>query len=255
MGDRAGAAGPASPALERQLPRGQEAPPQGGSEAVDEETAHSRRARGAPLAVLRAGRPRSRPRRPCRGSGRAGGCPARSSSGGSTSWTSSGASGAAAWPAWSRSWSSCAPWPPSRRGRPSGCARSSPAGWVPGEARSPLPVRDGPYATVFGVAIETKAPAAPTADPVLERLHLLEPLTAPLHPDPDTRESLAEAAFVHAEALFDEVERGAPAPPDPGFDAIAAVPIGRDPVDPGTVFSLLVRHVDALGQSDRKSVV
>ena len=112
-----------------------------------------------------------------------------------------------------------------------------------------MPVRDGPYATVFGVAIETKAPAAPTADPVLERLHLLEPLTAPLHPDPDTRESLAEAAFVHAEALFDEVERGAPAPPDPGFDAIAAVPIGRDPVDPGTVFSLLVRHVDALGQS------
>jgi len=92
--------------------------------------------------------------------------------------------------------------------------------------------------------------AAPSAaDPTLARLVELERQTAPLHPDAEERESLAEAAFVHAEALLDEMERGVPSVRDRGDRAISEFPIGPDPVDPATVFSLLVRHVDAVGMT------
>ncbi|HYJ32788.1 MAG TPA: aminotransferase class V-fold PLP-dependent enzyme [Candidatus Binatia bacterium] len=91
--------------------------------------------------------------------------------------------------------------------------------------------------------------AATAADPLLARLLELERLTAPLHPDAEERESLAEAAFVHAEALSDEVERGVPSVRDHGDRAITEFPIGPEPVDAATVFSLLVRHVDALGMT------
>lgn len=101
---------------------------------------------------------------------------------------------------------------------------------------------------MLGVASDRGA-AATAADPLLVRLSELERLTAPLHPDAEERESLAEAAFVHAEALLDEVERGAASVRDRGDRAITEFPIGRDPVDAATVFSLLVRHVDALGMT------
>lgn len=91
--------------------------------------------------------------------------------------------------------------------------------------------------------------ASAAADPILSRLLELERLSAPLHPDAESREALAEAAFIHAEALLDEVERRAPAVRDRGDRSISEFPIGPEPVDPGTVFSLLVRHVDAPGMS------
>jgi aromatic-L-amino-acid decarboxylase len=97
--------------------------------------------------------------------------------------------------------------------------------------------------------VATDRGAAATADPILARLLELELLTAPLHPDAEERETLAEAAFVHAEALLDEVERGVASARDHGDRAISEFPIGPEPVDPATVFSLLVRHVDALGMS------
>ncbi|HEV8128433.1 MAG TPA: aminotransferase class V-fold PLP-dependent enzyme [Candidatus Eisenbacteria bacterium] len=87
-------------------------------------------------------------------------------------------------------------------------------------------------------------------DPLLERLHQLEKLTAPLHPDAEVRQALTEAAFVHAEALNDELERGVtkaaslerrPSQPP--------VPIGPEAADPAAVFSYLVRDVDAPGMT------
>lgn len=99
------------------------------------------------------------------------------------------------------------------------------------------------------MAPDRGAAAAAAADPILARLLELERLTAPLNPDAEERESLAEAAFVHAEALLDEVERGPAWVRDRGDRTITEFPIGPEPVEPETVFSLLVRHVDALGQS------
>ena len=90
---------------------------------------------------------------------------------------------------------------------------------------------------------------AAAADPILTRLAELERRTAPLHPDAESREELAEAAFVHAEALLDEVERGRASVRDRGDRSITEFPIGPDPLDPPTVFSLLVRHVDGVGMS------
>jgi aromatic-L-amino-acid/L-tryptophan decarboxylase len=100
---------------------------------------------------------------------------------------------------------------------------------------------------------ESQRVATPTApssqDSLLERLRQLEKLTAPLHPDSETREELAEAAFVHAEALFDALERGVTKPTGNGRAPARSVPIGEEAHDPTTVFSHLVREVDALGHS------
>ena len=99
------------------------------------------------------------------------------------------------------------------------------------------------------MAVASARSTAAAADPILTRLAELERRTAPLHPDAESREELAEAAFVHAEALLDEVERGRASVRDRGDRSITEFPIGPDPLDPPTVFSLLVRHVDGVGMS------
>ena len=97
---------------------------------------------------------------------------------------------------------------------------------------------------------EPQRVAALTApDPLLERLHQLEKLTAPLHPDAETRQALTEAAFVHAEALNDELERGVTKPTVAVGAPASAAPIGTEAHDPATVFSHLVREVDAIGHT------
>ncbi|MGE5179907.1 MAG: pyridoxal phosphate-dependent decarboxylase family protein [Bacteroidota bacterium] len=102
---------------------------------------------------------------------------------------------------------------------------------------------------MFAVTHDRGSAAPAAADPILARLHELERLTAPLHPEAEERESLAGAAFVHAEALIEEIGQRPAAVRDPGDRTISEFPIGADPVAPETVFSLLVRHVDALGMS------
>jgi aromatic-L-amino-acid decarboxylase len=97
---------------------------------------------------------------------------------------------------------------------------------------------------------EPQRVAATTArDPLLERLHQLEKLTAPLHPDAETREELTEAAFVHAEALNDALERGATKPYESRPEPVRPDSIGIEAHDPASVFSHLIREVDSLGHS------
>ena len=87
-------------------------------------------------------------------------------------------------------------------------------------------------------------------DPLLERLHSLEPLTRPLEPAAAERAALTRAAVEHAESFLRWMDTAPAYRPDEGSaEALAEAPIGRDPIGMKRALSLLARHVDRCGQN------
>src|SRR5258705_2944917 len=88
------------------------------------------------------------------------------------------------------------------------------------------------------------------SDSILERLRSLEPLTRPLEPSAAERAALTNAAAAHAESFLSWMDTAPAYHPDQGSaEALAAAPIGRDPIGMDRALALLARHVDRCGQN------
>lgn len=82
------------------------------------------------------------------------------------------------------------------------------------------------------------------------RLAALEPLTRPLEPGPAERADLTRAAVAHAESFLRWIDSAPGLSPDAGSDtALAAAPIGRDPIGLERALAFLADHVDFTGQN------
>jgi aromatic-L-amino-acid decarboxylase len=85
---------------------------------------------------------------------------------------------------------------------------------------------------------------------ILDRLRVLEPMTQPLEPNAQERAALSRAAVAHAESFLSWLESAPAFCPDDGFaTALAAAPIGREPIGLERALSLIRDHVDGKAQN------
>ncbi len=103
-----------------------------------------------------------------------------------------------------------------------------------------------------GEGATTAAGAAESA--LLGRLRALEPLTRALTPSAAERARLTSAVLSHAESILEWLDKAPGFSPDLGSDsAIAAAPIGRNPIGMERALALLSEHVHRNGHNTTSS--